>query len=249
MSKVISLVSRNNSGKTFVSTCLGIELAKLGKKVLLVDLDPQANLTSNFSIAESRYTSYHAMVEGGYFETTSLGENLSMIPSAPDLIGCELELVAFKDREYVLRKFLEQFTSDYDYILIDTSPSVGLLTANALFASDLAIIPIRPEEKMYACDKRLMETIAKINALTLLKPLVAYFLLNNSGSFVPIEKLKASLKGLYDMDFLKSSIYANYNLKETLNEVSHAKLNPYTHFKPSLDFKKLALEIINLKNQ
>jgi chromosome partitioning protein len=249
MSRVISLVSRNNSGKTFVSTCLGIELAKLSKKVLLVDLDPQAKLTSNFSIAESRYTSYHAMVESGYFEMTALGENLFMIPSVPDLIGCELELVVYKDREYVLRKFLEKFSSVYDYILIDTPPSVGLLTANALFASDMTIIPIRPEGKMFARDKHLIKAIEKVNALTIYKPLVAYFLLNNSGSFIPIEKLKASFKEIYSIDFLKSLIYGNYLLSETLNEIRNAKLNPYEHFKPSLDFKKLALEIINLKNQ
>jgi chromosome partitioning protein len=248
MKQVISLVSRDSSGKTFISTCLGIALANLGKKVLLVDLDPQAELTSNFSITETQYTSYHAMVQGGYFEVTKLGENLSVIPSVPDLIGCELELIVVADREYVLNKFLEQFASKYDYIIIDTPPSIGLLTANALFASNMVIIPIRPEEKALTPNKRLMEAIEKVNTLSIMKPLTARFLLNQVGPFIPTEELKHSLSDYYSTNFLKSTIYANYPLNATLYELKNAKLNPYEHFTPLLDFKKLALEIINLKN-
>jgi len=109
MCKIISLINnRSASGKTFVATNLGMTLASLGDKVLLVDLDPQANLTSNFSIKERLYTSYHAMVEVGEFAVTKLGDNLDLIPSVIDLVGCEIELINVKDRENVLSKFLKQ---------------------------------------------------------------------------------------------------------------------------------------------
>lgn len=250
MSKIISLVNnRSASGKTFVSMNLGISLAKLGKKVLLMDLDPQSNLTSHFSVKEYIYTSYRAMVEVGKFAVNQLGDKLYIIPSAIDLVGCELELYNVEKREFVLNKFLEQFKTHFDYIIIDTSPGLGLLVANALTASDIVLIPVNPEEKMFAPNKKLMEAIDNINTLLKLKPLEVYFLLNQCGSNIPFEQLKISISAFCTTKFLKTNIYANYPLNEILNDLKKSELNPYEHFKPSLDFKKLALEIINLKNQ
>lgn len=134
-------------GKTCSACNLGACLANRGNKVLLVDLDPQANLSLSLGVKDADRSIYHVMTG----EVTvmdimiGLGENLDLIPSSLDLAGIEVELSSEPGREMVLKELLEPLTSKYDFIFIDCPPTLGLLTTNALTASTDVYIPLQAE--------------------------------------------------------------------------------------------------------
>ncbi|MCR5822732.1 MAG: AAA family ATPase [Bacteroidales bacterium] len=151
MSKVISVANQKGGvGKTTTAVNLSASLAVLEYKVLLVDADPQANASSGLGIMTDE-------IEKGLYECI-LGQadvheciretdtpNLSILPTRIDLVGAEVELINEKGREYFMQRVLEPVRNDYDFIIIDCSPSLGLITVNALTASDSVIIPIQSE--------------------------------------------------------------------------------------------------------
>ncbi|MBO5285892.1 MAG: ParA family protein [Clostridia bacterium] len=151
MGKIIAFANQKGGvGKTTTCVNLAAYLAKMGLKILIVDMDPQGNATTGLGIIKSSldYSVYNVMTEevdakGATIET--LVENLYIIPSDIDLAGAEVELVYTKEREKVLKKALSLVKQNYDYILIDCPPSLGLLTINSLTTADGAIIPIQSE--------------------------------------------------------------------------------------------------------
>ncbi len=151
MAKIISICNRKGGvGKTTTAVNLGAYLAALGKYVLLVDLDPQANATSGIGHDPNclEKSIYHCLIEEIHphqilRRTRIYGYNI--LPSTFDLAGATIELVNLNSREYVLSKLLDKIRLDYDYIIIDCPPSLELLTINGLVAADEIIIPVQCE--------------------------------------------------------------------------------------------------------
>src|SRR5512133_4395768 len=151
MGRIIALANQKGGvGKTTTAINLAASLAALEKKVLIVDSDPQANATSGVGIdsKQVKETIYDCLIDGVDPRSAVLGcnlENLSIIPSNIDLVGAEIEMLDRPEREKILKKVLATISGEYDYILIDCSPSLGLLTVNALTAADSVIIPVQCE--------------------------------------------------------------------------------------------------------
>ncbi|MBO5344893.1 MAG: ParA family protein [Clostridia bacterium] len=174
MSRIIAFANQKGGvGKTTTCVNMATFMALMGKKVLLVDMDPQGNATSNLGFSkDGKYNSiYQVMsesvpVQDAIYSTKV--ENLSIIPANIDLAGVEVELVYMNKREYVIKKIFEQISGGYDYITIDCPPSLGLLTINAFTASDAVIIPIQCEFFALEGLSQLMNTIRlvkkKLNA-------------------------------------------------------------------------------------
>ena len=152
-SKVIVVANQKGGvAKTTTAINLASALAMADRKVLLIDLDPQANLTSGVGLkgqATDAGTVYDALTSGAreprdYILATDV-DHLSLVPANRQLTGAEIELVTLDKREYRLGRFIEPLRADFDYILIDTPPSLGLLTLNALVAADTVLIPLNCE--------------------------------------------------------------------------------------------------------
>jgi chromosome partitioning protein len=146
MGIIISLINHKGGvGKTTSAVNIGAGMVELGKKVLLIDLDPQANLTISLGIPRQRTTIYEALRGEGELAPYAHKPNMDVITSSLDLSGAEMELINEAGREFILRELLSQVTDDYDFIIIDCPPSLGLLTLNALTSSRFVIIPLQTE--------------------------------------------------------------------------------------------------------
>jgi chromosome partitioning protein len=151
LGRIVAVTNQKGGvGKTTTSVNLGACLAYIGKKVLLVDIDPQGNATSGVGVEKGdvQQCIYDVLVDDVDVRETikqSKVENLSIVPATISLAGAEIELVPTISREVRLKKALEKVKDEFDYIIIDCPPSLGLLTINALTASDAVVIPVQCE--------------------------------------------------------------------------------------------------------
>ncbi len=171
MAKILAIANQKGGvGKTTTSINLSSALAVLEKKVLLIDADPQANATSGLGFDSSlkkigTYELFDKKIEFDKIVYNTSVKNLKLIPSHIDLVAVEIELVNKKKREFILKKSLEEISNKFDYVLIDCPPSLGLITLNALTASDSVIIPIQCEYFALEGLGKLLNTIKSIQKL------------------------------------------------------------------------------------
>ncbi|WP_274474369.1 ParA family protein [Mangrovimonas aestuarii] len=171
MGKIIAIANQKGGvGKTTTSVNLAASLGVLEKKVLLIDADPQANATSGLGIdVETVEIGTYQLLEHTHTVqdaiTSTDTPNLDLVPAHIDLVAIEIELVDKDSREYMLKKALESVKDNYDYILIDCAPSLGLLTLNALTAADAVIIPIQCEYFALEGLGKLLNTVKSVQKI------------------------------------------------------------------------------------
>lgn len=146
MSRIIAIANHKGGvGKTTSVGSIGSILSEMGKRTLLIDLDAQANLTTSFLTEEPEETIYNALRGETALPVIPLRENLSIVASTLDMAGVELDLSSRISREFILHKLIKPVAEEYDYILLDCPPSLGLVTINALVAARELFIPLTAE--------------------------------------------------------------------------------------------------------
>ncbi len=206
MAKIISLVNQKGGvGKTTTAVNLSTSLAQAGKFVLLVDLDPQANATSGLGIDPRNLEKslYHSLILGEHpaphiVKLQTFGH--SILPANRDLAGATIELVNLENREYRLYNVLRHIRTDYDYIIIDSPPSLGPLTINGLVASEEVLIPVQCEYFALEGLSQLLETINLVRDnlqpnLKVMGALLTMFDRRNRLSYQVVQEVKDHFPG------------------------------------------------------
>jgi len=161
--KVISISNHKGGvGKTTSAINIGAGLNLLKKKVLLIDLDPQANLTQSLGLINEPINIYGALRGEYKLQPIEILKGLDIIPSTLDLSGAEVELSSEPGREYILKELIEPLRASYDFIIIDSPPSLGLLTINSFTASDEILIPLQAQYLALQGLAKLVEVVDKI---------------------------------------------------------------------------------------
>lgn len=168
MGKIVAVFNQKGGvGKTTTNVNLSASIGKMGKKTLVLDLDPQGNTTSGYGIDKSTLenTIYEVLVDRVSIKDAIMKtefDNIDLVASATELAGAEIELTSMENREFILKNALKDVVDEYDYIFIDCPPSLGMLTINCLTAVNSVLIPIQCEYYALEGVSQLMETIKLI---------------------------------------------------------------------------------------
>jgi chromosome partitioning protein len=233
-------------GKTCSACNVGAGLSRKGKSVLLVDLDPQANLSLSLAVKDPERTIYQVLHgEKKIGECIyNITENLDIIPSTLDLAGAELELSSEAGREVILKEYLENVSEKYDYIIIDCAPSLGLLTTNALTAANEVLIPIQAHYLSLQGISKLTDVIEKIQK-RLNKPLKVggVFITQFDSRKVLNRDIADAIEKYFTQDVFKTKIRDNIALAEAPSHGQDIfRYNPKSY--GALDYEALCDEIL-----
>ena len=246
MAKIITLSNHKGGvGKTTSSINIGAGLHQLGKKVLLIDLDPQANLSQSLGVVDAEFTIYGAL--RGFYKLTPIKilKGLDLIPSTLELSGAEIEMIGEPGREYILKQTIKPLKNKYDFIIIDSPPSLGLLTINSLTASDEVLVPLQAQFLALQGLVKLMEVIKKIQ-LRLNKDLElgGVFVTQYDHRKVLNRNVLDTIKEHFKSEVFKTKIRDNVALAEAPSKgLDIFRYNSKTY--GAKDYLSLSKEIIN----
>jgi chromosome partitioning protein len=243
MAKIIALAQHKGGvGKTTSTLNIGAALSKMGFKVLLVDLDAQANLTESLGLAGSSPTIADAL-DGEEIEPITAGD-LDILPAALDLAGVEVQLLNQVGREFILRDVLEAFTKSYDYILIDCPPSLGILTVNALTAADEVYIPLQAQYLAVKGLNSLIEIIQKVKQKLNKKLKVGGVIITQYDARKVLNRdIGISIRDLFKTEVFDTKIRDNVALAEAPTSGTHIFAYAPTSY-GAADYLELAKEIL-----
>jgi chromosome partitioning protein len=245
MSKIIAFANHKGGvGKTTSTINVGAGLNLLKKKVLVIDLDPQSNLSQSLGIVDRENNIYGAIMNDYKAVPVQIMKGFDLIPSTTDLAAAEIELSSKIDREFFLKEMLDEIKDNYDYILIDCPPSLGLLTLNAFTASDEIIVPLQSE---YLATRGLSKLVEIINMMN--KRLNPNLIIG--GVFLTqYDNRKLLNRDVLKVveDYFKSEIF-NTKIRDnvSLAEAPASKLDIFRYNSKSFgadDYKNLSKEIL-----
>ncbi len=254
MGKIIAIINQKGGvGKTTTAINLGAYLAKLNKEVLIVDLDPQGNASSGLGFEQSKISSglYEVLMgNDDVFKVVKKTKQygLSIIPATSSLAGAGVELVNLENREFRLAKVLNEIKNDYDYIIIDGPPSLGLLTVNALTTADEVLIPIQSEYYALEGLSQLLETVNLVKehlkpSLKIMGAVITMYDKRNNLSSAVMEELYR----FFPQRIFRSIIPRSVRLAEAPS-FGRSILQYKPKSKSAVAYENLAKEIINLEN-
>jgi chromosome partitioning protein len=246
MSKVISISNHKGGvGKTTSAINLGAGLNKLGKRVLLIDLDPQANLSQSLGLVDQERTIYGALRGEYKLQPIEVTPGLDLIPSTLDLSGAEIEMSGEAGREYILRELVDPIKGSYDYVLIDSPPSLGLLTINAFTASDEVFIPLQAQYLALQGLTKLLEVVDKITKrLNKELRVGGVFITQYDGRKVLNRDVVATIGAHFQDQLFKTMVRDNIALAEAPSQgLDIFRYNPKSY--GAEDYLSLSQEVIN----
>jgi len=214
---------KGGTGKTSISAAYGYYLASIGEKVLMVDLDPQAHLTACFNQEGKQRTKslYSVIVKGRRLSdiiTDTSMPNLKLVPSSISLSSLELPLFRMPLREFRLRNALKSIDKDFDYVIIDSAPNIGLLSLNAILASDEILVPLLADFLSFRGLKILMETLASIeNDFQFYLGNIHIFLNRYNSAYSICEECREAIHKYYPKYSLKAVINESYEILDASN--------------------------------